>query len=1050
MRTLIPSTFDLSILRINHMLAIVCFLPYLLLSQSATVNEEVRQLDTYGFDTPDPVPILTENPKIFPYFKFDGYEHKAQKKDWKVITLENEYIKVEVLPEVGGKVWGAIEKSTGNEFLYKNDVVKFRNIAMRGPWTSGGIEFNFGIIGHHPSTATPVDYKILENKDGSVSCVVGNLDLPSRTYWQVEIRLEKDKAYFETNASWYNGTPLNQSYYNWMTGAAAATEDLEFFIPGNGYLEHNGNWQKWPIDEEGRNLALYKNNNFGPSKSYHIVGDYKNYFGGYYHDQNVGFGHLSPYEEMPGQKLWLWALSRSGGIWEDLLTDTDGQYIEFQAGRLFNQYFPGAENPVSQANFDPYVMDSWQELWFPIKEIGGMEAASEYGVLNIERKGANTTLGINALQSFSEPLQIFINGEEVSSEDLQMEPMQVFETTFTCKDGDTLKVVLGKDKLHYSSVNETLLKRNFHHNPEVKISEVEKLYHEALEAMKYREYNLADEKVSELFTLDPSHTGALILAAESEYRKTRYDKALEYANTVLRLDTYNAGANYMAGISYWAQKDALNALESLGWAARSIQYRSVSYAQMAEIYLYRDDVKKAETYAQKALDFNKYNLNARQVLLIVYRTLNKPDAFNMQLDEIHEISPINHFATFEKIKLANHDPSVVLQSIHNEFGNETVLELALTYLNLGQDETAVELLSLNTADSKSKLFLAYILRKKDTKKSAALINGLAKESPDFVFPYRRETVPILQWAVSLRDDWRFKYYLAQNCLAVGLKNKAKKLLKQCGDSPDNNAFYRFRAEILKEEPFDNQLKDYKRALSLKTEDWKTWDDIIRFYLGNDKGKEATAHGKKAFKKFPKNYNIGLNYSKALVATGEYPKAISVLNGLQVLPFELATESKNIYNEAHIYLAKQNMDKGRFNKAVQLLKASKKWPENLGVGAPYNPDTRLPDYLLGLCSENLNKQNEAKMYFENVSNYSEKESDKITVNTFFTLLTLGKLKKEKELEQLILKVKEASANSTDAKFLLAVYAKKKEKINALMAKNGIDQKLMDIMAYCADR
>jgi hypothetical protein len=110
-------------------------------AQSATITEEVRQLDTYGFGTPNPVPILTENPKIFPYFKFEGYSHTSQKKGWKVVKLENEYIEVYVLPELGGKVWGAIEKSTGNEFLYRNEVVKFRNIAMRGPWTSGGIEF---------------------------------------------------------------------------------------------------------------------------------------------------------------------------------------------------------------------------------------------------------------------------------------------------------------------------------------------------------------------------------------------------------------------------------------------------------------------------------------------------------------------------------------------------------------------------------------------------------------------------------------------------------------------------------------------------------------------------------------------------------------------------------------------------------------------------------------------------------------------------------------------------------------------------------------------
>ncbi|MCP4976742.1 MAG: DUF5107 domain-containing protein, partial [Maribacter sp.] len=115
-------------------------------AQSVTIKEEIKSLDTYGFGKPNPVPILSDNPKIFPYFKFEQYDHTSKKKDWKVVTLENDYIKVLVLPEIGGKVWGAIEKSTGEEFLYKNEVIKFRNIAMRGPWTSGGIEFNFGII----------------------------------------------------------------------------------------------------------------------------------------------------------------------------------------------------------------------------------------------------------------------------------------------------------------------------------------------------------------------------------------------------------------------------------------------------------------------------------------------------------------------------------------------------------------------------------------------------------------------------------------------------------------------------------------------------------------------------------------------------------------------------------------------------------------------------------------------------------------------------------------------------------------------------------------
>jgi len=1030
--------------KVYALLATLLLFPIYAWSQSAVITEELQELDTYGFGTPNPVPILTENPKIFPYYKFEDYEHTSQKRAWKVIKLENDYIEVYILPEVGGKVWGAIEKSTGNEFLYRNDVVKFRNIAMRGPWTSGGIEFNFGIIGHHPSTATPVDYVTKENSDGSVSCVVGNLDLPSRTYWQVEIKLEKDKAYFETNASWYNGTKLNQSYYNWMTGAAPATNDLEFFVPGNGYLEHGGTWQKWPIDDQGRNLAMYKNNNFGPSKSYHVVGSYENYFGGYYHDRNVGFGHLSAYEEMPGQKLWLWALSRFGGIWEDLLTDTDGQYIEFQAGRLFNQYFPESENPISQANFDPYVMDSWQEQWFPIKEIGGMEAASKYALLNVERNGDEATLGINALQAFEFPLQILINGKEVSLETLEMTPMQVFEKTIPCKEEDILEVILGKDKLHYTSnKEETFLKRSFVDDSAIEISEAEKLYHEASEAMKYREYKLAKEHLSNLLGLDPRHTGALLLQAEAEYRKTRYDETLKHANTVLQLDIYNAGANYMAGIAYWAKNDALNALESLGWAARSMAYRSVAYAQMAEIYLNIDDIEKAINYAYKALDFNQYNLNAKQVLLVAYRKSKQTEAFTQQLDEVLEISPINHFATFEKIKSEGKEGATILKHIQNEFSQETVLELALTYLSLGQEETAFELLSLNGNDSKSKLLLAFAFRKEDADKSQTLLSSLENGSPNFVFPYRQEMVPVLEWAVSTNNNWKFKYYLAQNYLAVGLNDKAKVLLNQCGDTPNNDAFYIFRAKILVDASYEDKWGDYQKALDLEDTQWKNWNDLMLFYLENAKNTEAVELGKNAVKKFPNNYNVGFSYAKALLATNNYAKAIAVLKDLNILPFEHASESKDVYSDAHIFLAKQHMDKNQFSKAVKLLEAAKEWPENLGVGAPYNPDERLPHYLLGMCHEKLGKQEIARKYFQEVAGYQGNNG----LNALFSLLSYNKLNMENEKQQLLEKMEENKASHSSHALITAFYQKDLKSANSIAASQNIDQRLMDIFTYC---
>lgn len=274
----------------------------------------------------------------YPYFVIDGHTNQSVDKQWQVVTLENAFITVSVLPEVGGKVMGAIEKSTGKEFVYLNHVMKFRAIGIRGQWTSGGIEHNFGLdLGHAPWAAAPVDYVMMKNADGSVSCVVGGLDLASRSEWRVKINLPKDKTYFETQALWFNPLPLHQAYFSWENAAFKATDDLQFYFPGNYHIGHNGFANPWPTNDKRRDLSVYKNNNFWGSKSYHVIGNYRNWFGGYWKNSSFGFGHWSSYDEAPGKKLWIWSLSRDGAIWEDLLTDNDGQYLEAQSGVKLNQ-----------------------------------------------------------------------------------------------------------------------------------------------------------------------------------------------------------------------------------------------------------------------------------------------------------------------------------------------------------------------------------------------------------------------------------------------------------------------------------------------------------------------------------------------------------------------------------------------------------------------------------------------------------------------------------------------------------------------------------------
>ncbi len=334
-------------------------LAFILASQ---INISQSLLNTYPFSDPDPVPAVKE--KRWPYFRYDGASLNGTTQKWQTVELENDRIKVTILPAVGGKIWGATDKKTGRDFIYFNRAAKFRNIALRGPWTSGGIEFNFGLIGHSPSTSTPVDWCVRTNDDMSVSYFCSNTELINRTTWQVEVRIGKDDPFFTTHTLWHNSSGVATPYYHWMNAAFSTRGDPELVFPGEFWIGHDGDAHPWPVDEKSRDLRFVGKLDFGTNKSYHICGADVRIFGVWWHDWNMGAYHRNDFGEKYGRKAWVWALSREGGIWENLLTDTDGQYMELQSGRVFNQPRRKTwQTPFKHPVFAPGATESFSEEW---------------------------------------------------------------------------------------------------------------------------------------------------------------------------------------------------------------------------------------------------------------------------------------------------------------------------------------------------------------------------------------------------------------------------------------------------------------------------------------------------------------------------------------------------------------------------------------------------------------------------------------------------------------------------------------------------------------
>ena len=199
------------------------------------------------------------------------------------------------------------------------------------------------------------------------------------------------------------------------------------------------------------------------------MGNTKIFFGGYYQDEDYGFGHWGRYEEMPGQKLWLWALSRQGGIWEDLLTDTDGQYVEFQAGRLLVQYSPSGEvNPISEVGFSPGSSDRWTETWFPVERLGGLTEASREGALYMERTGNEVLVRAHSFVAAVDTLVISVGGDTVLTDARDFNVLEPVSWSVEVPEDADVVITLGALGLHYDSdPNAESLDRAFQTPPEV-------------------------------------------------------------------------------------------------------------------------------------------------------------------------------------------------------------------------------------------------------------------------------------------------------------------------------------------------------------------------------------------------------------------------------------------------------------------------------------------------------------------------------------------------------------------------------------------------------
>ncbi|MBN2265621.1 MAG: DUF5107 domain-containing protein [Candidatus Aminicenantes bacterium] len=963
-------------------------------SGRAVAGEAREVIRTYPFADPDPVPIFArssmwgQGARLYPYFMFDRFTDEPVDKAWTVVRLSNPHVEVAVLPEVGGKVWGALDKATGREFLYWNHVLKFRQSALRGPWTSGGIEWNFGVVGHAPWTGTPVDYLVRENPDGGASCVVGALDLASRTRWSVTVTLPKDSAAFETRALWVNPTPFSQSNYAWSCAAVPTADDLKYIFPGRWHIGHDYAvpLEPWPVDRSGRDLSWYRNNATPGSKSYFTVGERADFYGGWYEGADAGFGHWSPYEDMPGRKIWIWDLSRSGQIWVDLLTDEDGQYTEPQAGRLLNQSDHG--------DLPPGASDRWQEHWFPYRGIGPMSAASPHAVLSASRSGDGLDLGVFALRPVADDLTVTVSGRDVFKERLDLEPGQAWKKAVPLDglpEGTAYVLRLGEKLVYASDPTVDDLERPLRFSTPSGRS-AEALFLQARKLERERRLPEALETYLAAAGEEPLHVRALTRAAELTTRRGEPAKGLELAGRALSVSMYDPEANYVYGVAARRLSRLVDAKETLGWAARSPQFRTIAMVQSAEIAILEKDFLEAAEDAYAALTGDNLNIAALEVLAVACRLLGREPEHARVLGWLSDQDPLDHLARFERYLLSRRpeDLEACRSLVRNELPHETWIEMAAFYHRLGLASDAVEALRAAPAHPNVLYWLAYLLRDASPEESAAALDRASAASPHLVFPFREEEIAVYSWALAARpSDWKPKYYLALILWGKGRVVEAGDLF-ELADGADYAPFYITRGSFFERSEPDRSADDLRRAVEIDPASWRARHALTGFLLRQGRNSEALDAARGAVAEHPAEVTLQVDLARALLAAGDPRGAASVLDAVAALPYEGATDIHGLYVRTHVAIGLAAMRARAWDEAIRALELSKLYPEKLGTGAPFYPDSRMQDYLIALCLDRVGEKDKASALRESIREYTLAHWDEARPDAYFGGLVMQRL------------------------------------------------------------
>ncbi|WP_035705214.1 DUF5107 domain-containing protein [Glycomyces tenuis] len=358
-------------------------------------------IDSYEPGEPDRYPAYLDqrvyqgsSGAVYPLPFIDEVAEEKAPREWDAVHLENEYVRLMVLPELGGRIHIGHDKTSGYDFFYRNEVVKPALVGLLGPWVSGGVEFNWPQH-HRPATHLPTEALIEHDEDGSATVWCSDHDPFARMQGMHGIRLRPGSALIELRGHLVNRSDEVQTFLWWANVAAEANDDYQSFFPtdvrmvadhakrattafpaaAGRYYGVDYPARRTPERPDGDRLDWYRN--IPVPTSYMCLGTEDDFFGGYDHGARAGFVHWADHRIAPGKKQWTWGNAPFGWAWDAHLTDTGGPYVELMAGVF-------TDNQPDFAYLKPGETKTFSQYWYPIQQTGPVHQATREAAVRLD------------------------------------------------------------------------------------------------------------------------------------------------------------------------------------------------------------------------------------------------------------------------------------------------------------------------------------------------------------------------------------------------------------------------------------------------------------------------------------------------------------------------------------------------------------------------------------------------------------------------------------------------------------------------------------------